>query len=141
MYNPQLVKTATEKIEYYLQQKGWPYEGDQSGFKLYQGSTYVHVTIKQWGENSLVCIRCPLALNVTNLNHDLLQMLMEKNYELILGKFSYNRNAQAIYYEHAILGNDLDPEELYSALESAAVVADKYDDQIALMSGGKRAID
>ncbi|GJQ64775.1 MAG: hypothetical protein SCALA702_38280 [Melioribacteraceae bacterium] len=141
-YNPQLVTDTRAKIASYLQQRNWPFEEDESGaYRLYQGSTYVSLTVKQWGENTLICIRSPLSIDVTNMSSELAQMLLEKNYDLILGKFSYNRNNRTIYYENALMGSDLDPSELYSAVEAAAVVADKYDDQIAKYSGGRRAID
>jgi len=141
-YDPNLVSITRGKIATFLKQQNWPFEEDESGtYRLYQGSTYVGLSVKQWGDNTLICVRSPLSIEVTNMSPELALMLLEKNYDLILGKFSYNRNNKTIYYENALMGKDLDSSELISAVEAAAVVADKYDDQIAKYSGGKRAID
>ncbi|MCF8267923.1 MAG: YbjN domain-containing protein [Ignavibacteriales bacterium] len=142
MYESEQVLAARRRIKAFLDVKEWPYDIEDNGeFRLYQGSTFVSAEVKQWGQFTLVIIRAPISLGIKTMNEKVYRYMLEKNYSLIVGKLAYSRTQNAIYYENAILGDDLDPEELYGALESAALTADNYDDPISALTGGRRAID
>lgn len=139
-YDP--MRETFAEIGRMLERRNWPYELDSKGnYRLYQGSTYVTVSVKMWGERIMIYIKAPVAIDVTNLNYDVLYKLLENNYNLVLGKFSYSSSNRTIFYEHTIIGTDPGGEGLAAAIETAGVIADRYDDEIALMSGGRRAID
>jgi len=131
------------KIEGYLREKKLVYEGLPDGrYALRQGSTKVFIVPLAWtGGQTLVKLFAPVALAITQITPELTRFLVEKNAELLFGKFSLDAKGKAIWYEHVLLGNSLDVEELFSAIVTIALTADQYDEQVQALSGGKRLAD
>ncbi len=136
------VETLRSNVEDYLRQKKLSYEVKPNGsLWIRQGSTVVVVNPSEWGEQTLVKLAAPVALNITKITPELTRFLVEKNFELLFGKFSLDTNGNAIWYEHVLLGDTLNAEELFVAVATVALTADKYDEQVAKMSRGKRVAD
>jgi len=136
------VETLRSNVEDYLRQKKLSYEVKPNGsLWIRQGSTVVVVNPSEWGEQTLVKLSAPVALNITKITPELTRFLVEKNFELLFGKFSLDTNGNAIWYEHVLLGDTLNAEELFVAVATVALTADKYDEQVAKMSRGKRVAD
>jgi hypothetical protein len=131
-----------QKVEMYLRQKGLVYEVTPQGvYRIRQGSTLILIQLAQMGEHAVVKLLAPVALNITNISLELTRFLIEKNNELLFGKFSLDAQNKSIWYQHVLLGDFLDVEELFLAVVIVASTADQYDEQISIMAGGKRLVD
>lgn len=138
------VEEIRSKVEKYLRQMELNYEVKSNGtFWVRQGSTAVILNPVQWGDNdqTLVKLLAPVAMDATNISPKLTHFLAEKNNELLFGKFSLDSKNKSIWYEHVLLGDFLDKEELFTAITAVALTADEFDEQIAEMCGGKRMVD
>ena len=139
-----IVEELRSKIEKYLRQKQLSYEVKSGGtLWVRQGSTVVVVAPMQWGENeqTLVKLSAPVSLEIKKISPELTRFLAEKNNQLLFGKFSLDVNNNTIWYEHVLLGDYLDAEELFTSVAAIAITADQHDEQISKMSGGKRFAD
>lgn len=105
------------------------------------GSTMAMVIPADWNDRTLVRLLAAVALEVTQVTPELTRFLAEENNKLLFGKFSLDMQAKAVWYEHALLGDFLDVEELYTALGAIVTTADQYDEQVCKLSGGKRVAD
>lgn len=136
------VQALRSKVEDYLRQRQLSYEVKPNGsLWIRQGSTIVVVNPSEWGERTLVKLAAPVALNITKITPELTRFLVEKNFELLFGKFSLDTNGNAIWYEHVLLGSSLDAEELFVAVAAVALTADQHDEEVAKMAQGKRVAD
>ena len=97
----------------------------------------------QWGEKeqTLVKLSAAVSLEIKKISPELTRFLAEKNNQLLFGKFSLDMPNNTVWYEHVLLGDSLDIEELFTSLAAIALTADEYDEQISKMSGGKRFLD
>lgn len=139
---PQMVEALRAKVESYLREKGLSYEVRPDGnLWLRQGSTLVVINIADWGERTLVRLAAPVALNITQVTPELTRFLAEKNHQLLFGKFSLDTQGNGVWYEHVLLGDYLDAEELVVAVAAIALTADELDEEVARLSGGKRVAD
>jgi len=137
-----VVEALRSKVETYLRQRQLSYEVKPEGnIWIRHGSTIVVITLFEWNERTVVKLAAPVALNITNITPELTCLLAEENYRLLFGKFSLDTADNAIWYEHSLLGDFLDAEELFIAVGAVASTADEYDEQISKMAHGKRAKD
>ncbi len=74
------------------------------------------------------------------LSPELTKFLLRKNAELHFGAFGLLFD-DTIIFQYSIVGTNVDKNELITSINTVAIIADHYDDELALMSGGKRAID
>jgi len=139
-----IVEELRSKVEKYLRQKELSYEVKSGGtLWVRQGSTVVVVAPMQWGENeqTLVKLSAPVSLEIKKISPELTRFLAEKNNQLLFGKFSLDVKNNTVWYEHVLLGDYLDAEELFTSLAAIAITADQHDEKISKMSGGKRFAD
>lgn len=136
------VEVLRNKIQKYLSQKNLSYEVQPSGeLWVREGSTVVAIVPYDWNEQTLVSVMAPVALDVKKVTAELTRFLVEKNYDLLFGKFSLNPENNSIWYTHVLLGDYLDEEELFVAVAQVAIVADDYDEQVSKMARGRRWVD
>jgi Putative bacterial sensory transduction regulator len=112
---------------------------DEPGFGLFMGSAWVEVWILPWNEDTVVNVRSTVVSDVT-LTKDLLNYLLRENHEMRFGGFSVSKVGD-ILFEHTIVGSTIDKKELESSVLAVLEIADKYDDEIVMRWGGKRALD
>jgi len=124
-----------------LQRSGVPYLEQDGAFFVDRGTTRVTVLLCTWNQYSVVRIYAPVASQFVRVDEALTRFLACENNRVLFGKFSLDMEARCIWFEHALLGDFLDAEELLVALESVAAIADEYDEPIAAMSGGERFSD
>jgi hypothetical protein len=130
------------KVEACLQRLEQGYELTGGGeYWVRHGSTLVVVRPLQHAEVTMVRLAAPVAINVTKITPELTRFLLEKNHELLMGKFSLDTQDNTIWYEHALLGDFLDASELFVALAWVATKADEHDEQVSTMAGGRRIAD
>lgn len=131
------------KVETYLRQRKVNYTVTPKGeYEVQFGTTAVTVKLEKWIEGTtMVRLTAPVALNITEITPKLTRFLAEENHKTLFGKFSLDTKNKAILYEHTLLGDFLDPDELFVAMGTIVGVADDYDELVSEMAGGKRAID
>jgi hypothetical protein len=127
------VEALRSKIRTYLRQKQVSYEVDYEDGTITarRGSTAVIIKPMEWGERTLVKLVAPVVLSVSKVT--------PKNNQLLLGKFSLDTkdDTNAVWYEHVLLGDSLDAEELSVAVEAIATTADEYYEQVWEMARNK----
>ena len=116
-------------------------EKPDGAYWLKQGSTIVAVKAFEKGKRAFVKLSAPVALEISKITPELTRFLVEKNYELLFGKFSLDTKGETIWFEHVLLGDYLDAEELFIGVAAVAGTADEYDEQVSKMADGKRATD
>jgi hypothetical protein len=80
-------------------------------------------------------------LSDVELSDDLALELMRLSAERPFGGYAYIPSRREVWFQHAILGDDLDRVELESAIEVVAETADSHDDMLAGRFGGRRYAD
>ena len=92
------------------------------------------------GESTVVRVASPV-LSRVELGDALALRALEIADGSPLGRFSYLHERQELWFEHTLLGDALDPDELELAVGTVARVADGEDDALAAAFGGLRYAD
>lgn len=137
------VENLRTKIGKYLRETVGSYEVTKDGsYSLRHGST--KLLVKPVGlpntDKTIVSILAFVTIDV-NMNNDLMKYIMDANTNLIFGKLVFLEDQKLIVFQHSLLGDKLDPEELMAGIGAVAFSADKYDDEIRSKFGGKRVTD
>jgi type III secretion system-like peptide-binding chaperone len=105
------------------------------------GSARVFVDVRPFlGESTVVRVASPV-LSQIELDDALALRVLELAAASPLGRFSYLGERRELWFEHALLGDALDPDELELAVGTIARVADGEDDALAAAFGGLRYAD
>jgi hypothetical protein len=112
----------------------WGYHG---GF----GSARVFVDVLPVLEDSTAVRASSPVLSDVELSDELALELLRLASERPFGSYSYVPSRREVWFQHAILGDDLDRVELESAIEVVADTADGEDDALAQRFGGRRYAD
>lgn len=141
------LEALREKIANYLTEAGVDYRTGADGhFAVREGTAAVLIFPVPWegerGERyTLVQLISPVALDITRYDQELTKFLSEENHKLVFGKFSLDTDHATIWLGHVLIGDFLDKRELIVSYQMVARTADQYDEIIAGLAGGKRAID
>jgi hypothetical protein len=110
---------------------------DNASFSIDVGSSQVMIIVRPFTDTD-TCIECMATLvSGAQISENLLRFLMRKNAELHFGAFSLMFD-DTICFAHSIAGINADENEIISSIQSVAVIADHYDDEIIAMAGGRR---
>jgi len=110
---------------------------DNASFSIDAGSARVMIIIRPFTDSD-TCIEFMATLvSGATINEELLRFLMRKNAELHFGAFSLMFD-DTICFAHSIAGINADENEIITSIQSVALIADHYDDEIIAISGGKR---
>jgi hypothetical protein len=112
----------------------WGYHG---GF----GSARVFIDVLPVLEESTAVRVSSPVLSDIDLTDDLAHELLRLTAEQPFGRYSYAPGRREAWFEHTILGDDLDRIELESAIDVVAESADGNDDALAQRFGGRRYAD
>ncbi len=105
------------------------------------GSARVFVDVSPFlGESTVVRVASPV-LSRIELGDALALRALEIADGSPLGRFSYLAERSELWFEHTLLGDALDPDELQLAVDVVARVADGEDDALAAAFGGLRYAD
>jgi hypothetical protein len=105
------------------------------------GSTRVFVTAMHHLErSSVLVIAAPVLIDV-DLSDDLALEACAIAAESTVGRFAYTEARRELWFEHAILGDDLQEVELMHAVRTVAETADAIDERLAAAHGGRRYHD
>ena len=105
------------------------------------GSARVFVDVRPFlGESTVVRVASPV-LSRVELSDALALRALELADATPIGRFSYLGERKELWFEHTLLGDALDPDELELAVGTIARVADGEDDELAAAFGGLRYAD
>jgi hypothetical protein len=134
----ELIQKTTEKVQSVLHTH-YPdhVQFDNASFSIDAGSSRVMIIIRPFTDAD-TCIECmATVVSGATINEELLRFLMRKNAELHFGAFSLMFD-DTICFAHSIAGKNADDNEIITSIQSVALIADHYDDEIIAMAGGKR---
>ncbi len=142
------VEATTAKVERYLKKMG-TYEvvgGDTYRFR--GESTVVTIRVQTFHSGApFVRVLAPVLREVKKAgNEAMFEEFSKLNSDAVLGKVYWEENRDTpgvgfIFAEHNLLGEFLDYEELFAAVQVIFGWADEMDDKMQAKYGGKRWID
>jgi hypothetical protein len=88
----------------------------------------------------VLVIAAPVLIDV-DLSDDLALEACAIAAESTVGRFAYTEARRELWFEHAILGDDLQEVELMHAVRTVAETADAIDERLAAAHGGRRYHD
>ena len=126
-------------------------QGNTISVEFSDVSTRVNLAVQDWGTNkdgdpqSLVRLSCPVLWGV-DPSPALYEWVARQGGAFLFGHVSVYDDASSpgqlfLVMSHTLLGDYLDEEELSSALYAMLGTADKLDDELKQMFGGKRLAD
>lgn len=105
------------------------------------GSTRVFVSVMHHLERSTaIIVAAPVLIDV-DLTDQLALEACAIAAEGPVGRFAYTPDRRELWFEHAILGDDLQESELLHAVQAVATIADRVDERLAAAHGGRRYSD
>jgi hypothetical protein len=113
---------------------------DAPVFGLHMGSALAEAVVYPWGEDDAVVTTRAYVVRGTEVTFDLMKFLLQENDRLRFGGFGVDEDGD-IFFQHAIVGSTVDPEELRASVLAVVITADEYDDRIIEAYGGQSALD
>ncbi|MEW6746847.1 MAG: YbjN domain-containing protein [Planctomycetota bacterium] len=136
------LEVLRSKVREYLLESFGVVDVDPEGdFSLPHGSTRVFVSVNEWAEGRHIVRVFAITNRDVQITPELTMFLSTANNELLFGKFSLLEARKIVLFEHALLADFLEAEELKVTVAAIAVGADEYDDRIQEIAGGKRFVD
>lgn len=100
------------------------------------GSVRVFVAVRLAETTVLVRV-----FSITNLDvpvdGDLPRFLLQQNFGLALGRFSFDVAQRAVWFDHVVGAEELDDATLSRTIAAVAQTADKFDDEVKARFGGR----
>jgi len=112
-------------------------------FALQEGSAFVYVRVFPIGASSAAVEIFSYVVVGLEVTEQLMRRLLTYNLRLTFGSFGLSIGEDAkgsVILMHRILGDKMDPEELYASVSAIAGVADDFDDQLVAAFGGRTAL-
>ena len=114
-------------------------------FLVPQGSAGVFISFGNMGDSTIVQLRAIVLEQVDGSGErkqKILEELNERNRKIVFGCFSFDPDSGIVVLDHALLGDQLQGQELLHALFAIATTADEIDDELLEAIGsGVRATD
>ncbi|MGI9116885.1 MAG: T3SS (YopN, CesT) and YbjN peptide-binding chaperone 1 [Gaiellales bacterium] len=105
------------------------------------GTTRVFVsTMHHLERSSVVVVAAPVLVDV-DFTDELALAACEIAGATTVGRFAYTEARRELWFEHAILGDDLQEVELMHAVRAVAETADAVDERLVADHGGRRYLD
>lgn len=138
-----VVDAVRERIAGFLAQSPVEAYRDEVGdFSVPYGSTTAFVNVVEASEGyACVEVWAPVVHDVP-LGPELFRFVAESGF--MFGRLAVERTGDGlgqVIFVHALLGDTLDPEELFVALGAIATTADDLDDELVARFGGRRLAD
>ena len=115
---------------------------DERLYVVRQGSAYVMlVVLPSKGGRAIVRLAAQVVTGI-EMSGGLALKLLKLNSRLRFGAFGYQEQGKVVTLCHSVLGGEtLDADEIVTALEDIAVLADEFDDKLVSAGGGSRMED
>lgn len=135
----EILNASSEKVQDFLK-RTYPdfVVFDDYTFTIKRGSSQVMVQVRPYTEDDTSVEFIANVVYETNVTPDLMYYLLRKNTQLHFGGFGLLFD-DTVIFSYSIAGKNLDENEFSTALNSVAIIADYYDDEIIAQFGGKRA--
>jgi hypothetical protein len=136
------VEMTTRRVRRYLDEQygGFDHHPDW-GFHGAFGSARVFVDVLPVLDDSTAVRASAPVLSDVDLSDGLALRVAEIAADSPFGAFAYLGGRRELWFQHAILGDDLDIVELEAAIGIVSAVADDWDDRLAEEFGGLRYAD
>ena len=139
---PERIQSARERVERFLRERYGEFEDDPHwGYHGPFGTARVFCTVGHYLETSTAITVASPVLSGVEESDGLALDVHEVALRSPLGRFALSPEYGELWFEHAVLGDDLDPDELHSAIEVVAITADSQDDRLKQAYGGSRYAD
>lgn len=138
---PTKLEVVKGKVEQYLGELYGTYEKGPNFYRIRHQSTAVIISVFDWINNLVLVQVQALVLRDVEETGALYIAMGDINKQYFFGKLNYFSQDKSLVFEHFLLGDYLDKEELNSAVLSLAFIADKIDDELKEKFGGKRFVD
>jgi hypothetical protein len=136
------VESARERVERFLRERYGEFEDDPHwGYHGGFGSARVFCTVRHYLETSTAIVVASPLLSGVEATPELAAELHAIMAREPLGRFALSLEHGEVWAEHAVLGDDLDADELHTAIDAVARVADAEDDRLQARFGGRRYAD
>ena len=136
------VEMTTRRVRRYLEEKHGGFEHDPDwGFHGAFGSARVFVDVLPVLDDSTAVRASAPVLSDIDLSDGLALRVAEIAAETPFGAFAHLGGRRELWFQHAILGDDLDIVELEEAIDIVSGIADGWDDRLAGEFGGLRYAD
>lgn len=112
------------------------------GFQVPYDSTAVNISIVAQDDRVLVQMYVPLLHQVPE-SPQLFEYVATEGQNYYFGNMHYVRDVDGglLVFEHTLLGDYLDADELHTAVASLALTGNDLDDELQKKFGGKRYVD
>ena len=107
------------------------------GFTLKRGSAEINVSVAPLEDKAVVAVFSWVVTGATP-SEELYKFLLTENSSFILGGFALDQQSNVIF-QHTIVAETVDKQELRASIQAVTAVADEYDDRIVERFGGQRA--
>jgi hypothetical protein len=136
------VRITNDRVQRFLGDRFGEFQHDPDwGFHGAFGSARVFVDVLPVLEDSTAVRASSPVLSGVDLSDELGLRLLDLAAASPFGAFLYLPSRREVWFEHVVLGDDLDPGELETAIEIVASTADGHDDELAAAFGGRRYAD
>ncbi len=134
------VAVVRERVARHLETRGFV-DDPVWGLHGAAGSTRVFVSVMHHLERSTAVIAAAPVVIDCDLTDDLALEACAIAAEEPVGRFSYTDERRELWFEHAILGDDLQESEIAHAIDAVSATADRVDEGLVATHGGRRYLD
>jgi hypothetical protein len=136
------IESTTSRVEAALAARYGAFQHDPHwGYHGPFGSARVFVNVRHTLEVSTAILVASPILSAVALTDALALDVHAAAAASAFGRFAYAADRSELWVEHAILGDDLDPVELETAIDAVARLSDGEDDRLQAAHGGSRYAD
>jgi hypothetical protein len=136
------VEMTTRRVQRYLDERYGGFQHDPTwGFHGAFGSARVFVDVLPVLDDSTAVRASAPVLSDLDLSDGLALRVAELTAATPFGAFTHLGGRRELWFQHAILGDDLDQVELEAAISVVADTADGWDDKLGAEFGGLRYAD
>jgi hypothetical protein len=136
------VRLTTERVHYLLDSDyGGFQEHPDWGFHASFGSAHVFVDVLPVLDDSTAVRASAPVVSDVDLTDELALHLLELSSREPFGSFLYLPARREVWFQHVILGDDLDKVEFDAVVDLVSSIADQTDDDLVAQFGGRRYAD
>jgi hypothetical protein len=135
-------KQVHEKVQRMLTNRFGSIKIDKDGdFVINYESSVTYISTYQWNdEQTIVKLRCPMLVDAP-ITPELTRWIAVEGQRFLFGTAYLNPNDDEksgwVYFQHNLLGDDLDEPELMDALDAIVLTSNKLDNELKAKFGGE----
>jgi hypothetical protein len=123
---------------------------DDGDILIQHESAVCFVSVDEWGEQDgdgddiIIQVRAPILWDVRR-TPELYEWVATKGQQFIVGRVACNKDEDPaltnVWFEYSILGDNVDEPEIVMAVSAVITTANKLDDQLKPLFGGRKSIE